>query len=582
MKRIVSKKGLALLVAALLVFALLPGAALADGEVAQVGNNQYTSVQAAINAVKSGSVSGDIVLIADVTESVKFEAGTYTLDLNNKTLTGGATDAIYVANSATLTVKGSGTVKAGAKGYAAVFNNGTTVLADGLYTRSSGANWYTIVNHGVKMTIEEGVTVDTQTDETSSLVENGYSSYSGSNERVNYVDNTNVAAPKMIINGGAFSAAGYNAVKNDEGGVLEIHGGTFTSKRADGAVIMNWNYATISGGKFIATENNTAVLANGTWGDHAKGVATITGGTFIVDESAEGATLIWYGQGSGKGGTLEVSNAVFEGTFNQNVTETYAVDITSCSSTNPVPSNLVADGKGEIGLDGKYHVGTTEYLLEHVAATAEMGSTIDVVVGSFELNNVSAGVKVTNSGAGKVSANGVNVAPGNTVTVESGLPFTIVTGTPKDCIVTEGETATFTVEVDFGVNEDKQLGYQWRKSTDGGKTFKVIEGANEASYTTSKTTLANNGYQYECIVFDPGSLMRTRSSLTDADIEAMDGAYLRSRAATLNVKEAGAEPEPGEPVVPPTGDSPLLYAAIGAAVLCLLGLCLPALRKNRG
>lgn len=579
MKRIVSKKGLALLVAALLVFALLPGAALADGEVAQVGNNQYTSVQAAINAVKSGSVSGDIVLIADVTESVKFEAGDYTLDLNNKTLTGGTADAIYVAKDATLTVKGSGTVKAGTAGYAAVFNNGTTVLAGGLYTRSSGANWYTIVNHGDQMTIQEGVTVDTQTDETSSLVENGYSSYSGSNERVNYVPNTNVAAPQMIINGGSFSAAGYNAVKNDEGGVLEIHGGTFTSKRADGAVIMNWNEAEISGGKFIATENNTAVLANGTWGDNAKGVATITGGTFIVDESAEGATLIWYGQGSGTGGTLEVSNAVFEGTFNEKVTDIYAVDITSCSSTNPVPSNLVADGKGEIGLDGKYHVGTTEYLLEHVAATAEMDSTIDVVVGSFELNNVSAGVTVKNSGTGTVSVNGEPVAPGEEVTVENGLPFKIVTQ-PKDCIVTEGETATFTVVAE---GRDVMLGYQWRKSTDGGNTFKVIEGANEPSYTTSATTLANDGYQYDCIVFDANwQTVRANNapSLTDADIKDMKEGqdYLRSKVVTLHVKEAGAE----EPEVPPTGDSPLLYAAISAAVLCLLGLCLPALRKNRG
>lgn len=244
MKRIVSKKGLALLVAALLVFALLPGAALADGEVAQVGSNKYTSVQQAVNAVKVGTVSGEIVLIADVTESVRFETGSYTLDLNGHKLTGRATDAIYVAMGATLTVKDTstdkkGTVEAGAKGYAAVFNNGTTVLAGGLYTRSSGANWYTIVNHGVKMTIEEGVTVDTQTDDTSSLVENGYSNYGGTNERSNYVEDTNSAEPHMIINGGSFSAAGYNAVKNDEGGVLEIHGGTFTSKRADGAVIMN-------------------------------------------------------------------------------------------------------------------------------------------------------------------------------------------------------------------------------------------------------------------------------------------------------------------------------------------------------
>lgn len=584
MKRIVSKKGLALLVAALLVFALLPGAALADGEVARVGNNQYTSVQAAINAVNNGSVSGDIVLIADVTESVKFEAGSYTLNLNNKTLTGGTADAIYVAKDATLTVKGSGTVKAGTAGYAAVFNNGTTVLAGGLYTRSSGANWYTIVNHGVKMTIQEGVTVDTQTDEISSLVENGYSTYSGTNERSNYVEGTNSAEPYMIITGGSFSAAGYNAVKNDEGGVLEIHGGTFTSKRADGAVIMNWNEAKISGGKFIATENNTAVLANGTWGDHAKGAATITGGTFIVDESAEGATLIWYGQGSGTGGTLEVSNAVFEGTFNQNVTKTYAVDITSCSSTNPVPSNLVADGKGEIGLDGKYHVGTTEYLLEHVAATAEMGSTIDVVVGSFELNNVSAGVTVKNSGSGTVSVNGEPVAPGEEVTVESELLYSIVKQ-PTDSIVTEGDAATFTVVAE---GRDVMLGYQWRKSTDGGKTFKVIDGANAASYTTSATTLQNDGYQYDCIVFDANwQTVRANNapSLTDADIKDMTEGqdYLRSKVVTLHVKEAGAEePEPGEPVVPPTGDSPLLYAAIGAAVLCLLGLCLPALRKNRG
>lgn len=579
MKRIVSKRWLALLTAALLVFALLPGAALADGEVAQVGNNQYTSVQAAINAVKSGSVSGDIVLIADVTESVKFEAGIYTLDLNNKTLTGGTADAIYVAKDATLTVKGSGTVKAGANNYAAVFNNGTTLLAGGLYTRSSGANWYTIVNHGVKMTIQEGVTVDTQTDEISSLVENGYSTYSGTNERSNYDEGTNSAEPYMIITGGSFSAAGYNAVKNDEGGILKITGGTFTSKRADGAVILNWNEAEISGGTFTATQNNTAVLGNGTWGDHAKGAAKISGGNFIVDESAEGATLIWYGDGSGTGGTLEVSNAVFEGTFNEEVTKIYAVDITSCSSTNPVPSNLVAVGKGEIGLDGKYHVGTTEYLLEHVAATAEMGSTIDVVVGSFELNNVSAGVKVTNSGTGTVKVNGETVAPGETVTVKNGLPFKIVTQ-PKDCIVTEGETATFTIVAEYtGNNEAKLLGYQWRKSTDGGKTFKVIEGANEPSYTTSATTLANDGYQYDCIVFEAYTT-RALPSLTDADIKDMTEGqdYLRSKVVTLHVKEAGAE----EPEVPPTGDSPLLYAAIGAAVLCLLGLCLPALRKNRG
>ena len=166
--------------------------------------------------------------------------------------------------------------------------------------------------------------------------------------------------------------------------------------------------------------------------------------------------------------------------------------------------------------------------------------------------------------------------------VDSGLPFQIVTQ-PKDSIVTEGNTATFSIVVEA---RDVTVGYQWRKSTDGGNTFKVIEGANDTSYTTSPTTLANDGYVYDCIVFEPRiiALSNNLPSLTDADIEAMteETDYLRSERATLFVKEAGAEPEPEEPEVPPTGDSPLLYAAVGAAVLCLLGLCLPALRKNRG
>ena len=71
---------------------------------------------------------------------------------------------------------------------------------------------------------------------------------------------------------------------------------------------------------------------------------------------------------------------------------------------------------------------------------------------------------------------------------------------------------------------------------------------------------------------------RSLPSLSDTNIKGMTEGedYLRSKVVTLHVKAEGAEPE-----VPPTGDSPLLYAAVGAAVLCLLGLCLPALRKDR-
>lgn len=212
-------------------------------------------------------------------------------------------------------------------------------------------------------------------------------------------------------------------------------------------------------------------------------------------------------------------------------------------------------------------------------AKATSGDTIEVVIGNLDLTNLPDGVTVKNSGSGTVSVNGEPVPPGEEVTVESELLYSIVKQ-PTDSIVTEGDAATFTVVAE---GRDVMLGYQWRKSTDGGKTFKVIDGANAASYTTSATTLQNDGYQYDCIVFDANwQTMRANNepSLTDADIKDMTEGkdYLRSKSVTLHVKEAGAE----EPEVPPTGDSPLLYAAIGAAVLCLLGLCLPALRKNRG
>lgn len=126
-----------------------------------------------------------IRLLGPVTESVTIPAGAnITLDLNGQTLTGATTDAIYVTTGATLEITGAGTVQAAAGGYAAVFNNGTTTLSGGTYTRSGG-QWYTLLNHGT-MTINSGVTVSTMSDGVSSLVENGYYSYTGANERNNY------------------------------------------------------------------------------------------------------------------------------------------------------------------------------------------------------------------------------------------------------------------------------------------------------------------------------------------------------------------------------------------------------------
>ncbi len=522
MKRIVSKKGLALLVAALLVFALLPGAALADEPVAQIGTTEGTTEYDSLTDALSAAGEGQIVkVIANTTVSGSFElTTTITLDLNGKTVDWTTSDSVALnVTAGTLTIQDS-----------------ATGGALNITSTSTKANAYGICARGGNLVLKSGT--------------------------VSYSTTTNGSACAAIATGGTSG--------------LTMEGGTVKLLQTADDIVYAYGVFAAGNGVHSFT-GGTVELGSGVKADNVYGVCVAmfsSGKPTSIDALTVDASQVPASSEvlCVRGGTSSPMTSVSSGVYKVN--------------DNPESQPAATGGKSNLQIPSMAKIGSTDFFVgpsiaENVAK-ATSGDTIEVVIGNLDLTNLPDGVTVKNSGAGKVSANGVNVAPGNTVTVESGLPFTIVTGTPKDCIVTEGETATFTVEVDFGVNEDKQLGYQWRKSTDGGKTFKVIEGANEASYTTSKTTLANNGYQYECIVFDPGSLMRTRSSLTDADIEAMDGAYLRSRAATLNVKEAGAEPEPGEPVVPPTGDSPLLYAAIGAAVLCLLGLCLPALRKNRG
>ena len=267
------------------------------------------------------------------------------------------------------------------------------------------------------------------------------------------------------------------------------------------------------------------------------------------------------------GGTSSPTTSVSNGVYKVN--------------NNPDSQPAATAGKNNMQIPSLAKLGNTDFFVGNsiatMAADALPGDTIEVLIGDVALTNLPDGVKVKNSGSGTVSVNGENVPAGETVTVESGLPFKIVTQ-PKDSIVTEGDAATFSIVVEA---RDVTVGYQWRKSTDGGETFYVIEGANDISYTTSPTTLANDGYQYDCIVF-PAYLMprqaRSLPSLSDENIKGMTEGehYLRSKVVTLHVKAEGAEPE-----VPPTGDSPLLYAAVGAAVLCLLGLCLPALRKDR-
>ena len=271
--------------------------------VAEVGSNQYKTLAEAIAAAEDGQT---VKLLGNVTESVTVSNKSVILDLSGKTLTNAdGKHTITVEAGASLTINGDGTVDNVTHAKAAIVNYGTVVLNGGTYTRSleneqnnkndaGGNSYYTILNDkGGHMTINDGVTV-TNVGHFSSMIRNG------GDEKI-------TEKSTLIINGGTFSG-GINTVKNDELGVLEINGGSFSNTSQ--YVIMNWNEAAISGGTFEANTIAEAVLFTAAYHeDRAVGELTITGGTFKTTSDTQ--ALIDDTYGADYVGTAAISGGSF-------------------------------------------------------------------------------------------------------------------------------------------------------------------------------------------------------------------------------------------------------------------------------
>ncbi len=242
----------------------------------------YSTLAEAINAAADGAT---VTLVKNAEEDITVSGGkAHAIDLNGMKLTNKSGDTIVVEIGATLTVTGSGTVDNVTHGKAAIYNNGTVILNGGSYTRSAeastsienanGNSYYNILNHGT-MTIEENVSVKSS-GSFSSLIANGYYSFSDPNPRSGHVSGTNQETPSLTINGGTFSG-GINTIKNDDNATLTVNNGSFSNMTQ--AAIQNNHVATINGGTFDA--NTYHAIENRHFdGDHNTGSVTVTNGVF--------------------------------------------------------------------------------------------------------------------------------------------------------------------------------------------------------------------------------------------------------------------------------------------------------------
>lgn len=288
------KKVVSIALALLMVAVMLPVMAMAEGATVVKTKDELTA------AVAKG---GEVTLGDNITASITIPAGTtVTLNLGAFTLTGDGDHTI--TNNGTLTVVGSGKVENTKGGKAALFNNVNAVanLNGGTF---EGTTWYVIKNLGT-ITMN-GASVD-QKDAGSSAIDNGWYGNPGNDCNVTHPGNGYTA--KLTIANGNFSG-GMNTVKNDDYGVLEISGGTFSN--TNGPTVLNWNVATISGGEFKVNSTATSVIANGSFNNEAdKGQLTITGGQFTSSDNGNG-NLLGYGVGGEKGGSVTISGGKFTG-----------------------------------------------------------------------------------------------------------------------------------------------------------------------------------------------------------------------------------------------------------------------------
>ena len=389
------KSILALLLAVLMVASLLPAAALADDEVAMVGNAKYTTLQAAIDATTADN--SVVTLIADTTESVTIANGknvVLVLDTYKITNENGK-DTITVALGGTLEIRGTGTVDNVSHGKAAIFNNGTTTLYGGAFTRSKengisssdngGNSFYVLLNHG-NMTIYNGVSV-TQSGHYSSMVENGYQNYNSQ-----YNTDENSANPKLVIEGGNFSG-GLNTIKNDDGGILEINGGVF--ENVSQAAVMNWNDATINDGWFAVTGAGSNALINSYSNDSIdKGTLEINGGYY----SCSGA-LIGVGQGATNGGNTVITDGIFEYGEDANlfVSNTATAKVTGGEFNNTVAAKYLSDTlQYQVNNNGTYTYYTT---FDAALAAAENGAEIVKVAEGVGAQHYTITIDPANGGA---------------------------------------------------------------------------------------------------------------------------------------------------------------------------------------
>lgn len=524
------KKFISVLLSLLMVFSLCLSVSADDGNVAKVGDNEYLTLQKAINAVGDGDT---ITLIASTNEDIVIESGKdITINIADGVTLTNVSDHTII-NKGKLTITGNGIVDNVTNGKAAIYNDlgAIATLNGGIYKRSqetgvdsndSGDNsYYTIKNYGT-MEINSGVTVENK-GKYSSLLANGWYSYGSANEPS--TDGNPVA--KLTINGGIFTG-GLNTVKNDDAGEMIINGGTITGFAQ--SCVQNNNVLTITGGDIVGEENNSdaAIVSRAVNGSAVnKGITKITGGTVkggnpcIREDTKYGSTH---------------QTEITGGTFSSDVTKYLKEGLVQNADGTIVEKTYIAS-IGDKNFDS---------LTEAISAanngdtiTLNLSTTEDIVIpkGKNLTIDILEGVTLTNNNEHTIINNGNLTITGkgtiDNVTHGKGDVVNNYGGT----LVLKGEI-TLTRSKEAGSSTTNSGGNSWYNISNQG-TMEIYDNVSVIS-TGSFSSLIRNGEGNENedakLTIHNGKFSGGINTIKNGDFGKLyieDGEFLNSTQATL-------------------------------------------------
>ena len=439
--------------------------------VAQVGENKYETLAAAIAAANNGET---VTLLKDVTENVEIaKEKNLTLDLNGKTLNGGtgtAKAALY--NLGTITIRDTSEAKTG------------TIKRDDNGTVGE-TSYYVIRNWGT-MTIESGT------------VSNN-SGYRKANPTGSMIGSSLICngdcdgGSTLTIKGGTFTQNNFIAIKNGALGVLHVTGGKITSNHS---AIQNWFKADITGGEIKGQLWTDAYKADESVGETKIGGDAKFTGEIVMDISDRVAPTLAI-----NGGNLNVTNwRITNAAANAGAKPA----VSGGTFTSAVPAEYCAEGFiPTANADGTYGVKEGVYVakvdnvkyetLAEAIAAAKDGDIVTLLADATEDVTINknitldlGGKTLTNTSSGKAT---VTIAKGATTTVQKG---SIIGGTSYYNIQNNG-TATFTGVTATAGNTGSSMIDNWGTLTIESGTY---EGGLNVVKSEEGSTLTINGGKF--------------------------------------------------------------------------------------